>query len=85
VDFSSNNKLNNNFIIFNDVMIDHEFEQLVDQLTYPNSSNSKAIYDLFFTNNNFYVKNIEEIENICVSCDHKALLCSLNILKKKEK
>jgi hypothetical protein len=57
----------------------------VDQFTYPNSSDSKAIYDLFFTNNNFYVKNIEVIENICVSFDHKALLCSLNILKKKEK
>ncbi len=52
---------------------------------YSNSSDSKAIYDLFFTNNSFYVKNIEVIENICVSCDHKALLCSLNILKKKEK
>lgn len=84
VDFSSNNKLNNNFIIFNDVMIDHGFEQIVDKFTYPNSSDSKAIYDLFFTNNSSYVKNIEVIENICVSCDHKALLCSLNILKKKK-
>jgi hypothetical protein len=84
VDFSSNNKLNNSFIIFNDVMIDHGFEQIVVQFTYPNSSDSKAIYDLFFTNNNFYVKNIEVIENICVSCDHKALLCLLNILKKRK-
>ncbi len=82
IDYSYYNHSNSAYILFSDTMTDHGFKQIIRDPTYPNNKDCKSIYDLFFVSDVSFIRDVKVTENISLSCDHKAIICSLNIFKK---